>query len=678
VARRFAYLVAAGVLAALGLLVAAPVASAHATLVSSSPADGAVVAHAPARVTATFDEQVGIAPDSLRVFAPNGDLVSTGVTAHGSQPQVITVALLPGLAGGTYTVGWHVISDDSHPVQGAFTFSVGAPSSTAVTQAALGLHGSKLVGIAFGVVRWLAFCSFALLIGAVAFVIWCWPAGATHPHVLRLAMGAWGGLAFSVLAAVLLQGVYGAAQGVSHVFLPDVLHATLHSRYGRAIGVRLLLAVVALFAFTITLGGLQEPRRRARAGAGAAWAILTVALASTWAVADHSGVGIQVPLAVPADVIHLSAIAIWLGGLVMLATIVLRRPPGHKPAAAVRRRGQAAEEEAVEAVSRFSSIALGCVVAILVTGTYQAWRGVGSPGALIGTTYGRLLLAKIAAMCVLIALGYLARSRVADLRSTAEPVRAIAAVTVPAQVTASVGARPGHGKGRSKAGAGARQNRGSVSTGTRPGRGAARNGQGPGRDAARGGPHHGGPRNGARPVPGGPRDGAGLGAPAAGNGGGPAPGPVTVTLARLRLSVIAEVLIAATVLAVTAVLVNTPTGRETFAPPAAATAAFDTGGPGGRGSVGVVVTPARLGANQVRLSVTASSGRPYRPQQIQAVLTLPARGLGPLSVPLAADGPGRYQGGPVAVAVSGKWLLRITIRSDAFDETAVAIPVSIH
>jgi copper transport protein len=112
---------------------------------------------------------------------------------------------------------------------------------------------------------------------------------------------------------------------------------------------------------------------------------------------------------------------------------------------------------------------------------------------------------------------------------------------------------------------------------------------------------------------------------------GPQPdsGHIAVTLARLRLSVAAEVVIAATVLAVTAVLVNTPTARETFTRPASATVALDTGAPGGRGSIARTVTPARLGSNQIRVPITGSAGRPYRPQQIQAALSLPARHLGP-------------------------------------------------
>lgn len=128
--RRAACLLAALVLAGMGVLGAAPTALAHATLESTSPADGAVVSSAPASVSATFDESVGVSPDSLRVFAPNGQRADNGHTTHGRVPQQITVGLLPGLGHGTYTVSWHVVSADSHRVQGAFTFSVGAPSST--------------------------------------------------------------------------------------------------------------------------------------------------------------------------------------------------------------------------------------------------------------------------------------------------------------------------------------------------------------------------------------------------------------------------------------------------------------------------------------------------------------------------------------------------------------------
>src|ERR1700719_3665394 len=105
--RRAVYLLAALVLAGMGMLAAAPAAFAHATLESTSPADGAVVRAEPTTVTATFDEQVGVSADSLMVFGPDGQRADNGLTTHGSVPQEITVGLRPGLGRGTYTVSWH-------------------------------------------------------------------------------------------------------------------------------------------------------------------------------------------------------------------------------------------------------------------------------------------------------------------------------------------------------------------------------------------------------------------------------------------------------------------------------------------------------------------------------------------------------------------------------------------
>ena len=94
--------------------------------------------------------------------------------------------------------------------------------------------------------------------------------------------------------------------------------------------------------------------------------------------------------------------------------------------------------------------------------------------------------------------------------------------------------------------------------------------------------------------------------------------------------------------------------------------------------MGVKVTPAVLGPNQIQLSVTSTAGRPYTPQQVEVSLLLPARHLGPLPVAIRRDGKGRYASGSVAVPITGRWQLQITIRSDAFDETTVTVPVTIR
>ncbi len=94
-----------------------------ATLVTTYPLDGALLARQPARVSITFDRPVGISADSLKVYAPAGQCADTGEAAHAG-PAAVFVALAPGLRPGTYTAAWHVTSADSYPLQGAFTFSI--------------------------------------------------------------------------------------------------------------------------------------------------------------------------------------------------------------------------------------------------------------------------------------------------------------------------------------------------------------------------------------------------------------------------------------------------------------------------------------------------------------------------------------------------------------------------
>jgi copper transport protein len=586
--RRLARLAVVAGVTGCALLAGAPAALAHASLVSTSPPDGAVLARAPARVTATFDEPVGVSADSVRVYGPGGERADAGVTTHTSRADTIEVSLRPGLGHGTYTVAWHVVSADSHPVQGAFTFSIGAASRTRLSAAALNPGGSALTAISYGVARWLAFACFAVLAGAVAFLIACWPDGARRRGVLRLIIAGWAGLAASTLCVLLLQGPYAAGEGPGQLLQAGLVQSTIHSRLGAALQARELAAALAAAAVTVIIPRLPGAGTRARVAAAGAWAVLTAALAATWAAADHASVGIQVPLALPADIIHLSAMAIWIGGLIMVAAFLLR--------------GTGTAAAAATAVPRFSAIALGCVIAIVATGAYQTWRQVGTWGALTGTDFGRLVLAKIAGLGILIWLGYLARQHIHDRLLPA--ARAAALVTM----AASSAAAP---------------------------------------------------------------------APAATTA--TSDGTAGVALARLRRSVIVEIGVAAVILAVTSVLVNTPTGRETYAPPASAVVQFYTGGgPAGVGRLNAFVTPARLGPNQIQLHISKIDNTPYTPAQVQASLYLPARKLGPLPVALINAGPGHYVNARTVITITGQWQLRVTIRSDPFDETTVAIPAGIH
>ncbi|WP_245697799.1 copper resistance CopC family protein, partial [Streptomyces phaeochromogenes] len=122
--RRAVALVA--LLGALFVLGGAGPVSAHSAVRETTPGEGTVLKSAPKQVTMTFTESVGITDDSLRVLSPENRRVNAGDTEHASgRSDSVRVPLDDGLADGTYTVAWRVVSADSHPISGAFTFSIG-------------------------------------------------------------------------------------------------------------------------------------------------------------------------------------------------------------------------------------------------------------------------------------------------------------------------------------------------------------------------------------------------------------------------------------------------------------------------------------------------------------------------------------------------------------------------
>ena len=387
-------------IAALGIVLAvASPASAHATLESTTPAENSVVATAPSQVTLTFDEGVGISDDSIRVFDPAGDRVDDGHTTSTSNPDTIAINLRSGLGKGTYTVAWHVISADSHPVEGAYVFSIGAAGSTKVDESTINVKSSTAVGIFYGALRWLGYLGYALLFGGFAFLALCWPSGASDRRAFRLLAIGWTASLAAAIGVLVVQGAYAGELPLGSALDTSVLSGTLDTRFGQAVVARLLLLALAAPLLAATLGRLPQASGRGRAYFLGTVGVLGVLGAATWAAGDHASTGEQVPIAVVSDLVHLTSMGLWLGGLLMLALVVCRPAP--------EATGDLSTH--VSAVQRFSRLAMCCVGALVVSGVYQAWRNVGSWAALSGTPYGRLVVLKIGGLCILIGLGWMAR-----------------------------------------------------------------------------------------------------------------------------------------------------------------------------------------------------------------------------------------------------------------------------
>ena len=106
-----------------------------------------------------------------------------------------------------------MISADSHPVAGAYSFVVGngdlVPTGAAGSQDTT----NPVVGAGLPVMRWIGFAGLALAVGVPLLVLLCWQGGWASARLGRMAT--WGALAVAAgaLGSFLLQGPYAAGSG---------------------------------------------------------------------------------------------------------------------------------------------------------------------------------------------------------------------------------------------------------------------------------------------------------------------------------------------------------------------------------------------------------------------------------------------------------------------------------
>lgn len=604
------------------LLGGAGPASAHAALRSTSPADGTVVKSAPRYVTLTFTESVALLDDSFRVYDPTNHRVSTGEAQHAPGRSDTARFTLPAKIGkGTFTVAWRVISADSHPVSGAFTFSVGKASPT-TARIDTGQTEDPATGSLYKIGRYVAYLAAALLIGTLSFAAICRPPDFTP---LRKAVRTgWWALAGATVVLLVLRAPYEEGTSPATAFDLSALARTATGRPGLLLLTRLALLLVA-GTLLLFLRRRATPPGRPVLAAGA---VLAVGLALTWAAAEHASAGLQVPVAITSSVLHLLAMAVWLGGLTALLTLLSRAAgPVTVPAATV---------------TRFSRLAFASMTVLVFTGIYQSWRGLGSWQALADTSYGRLLVVKLAAVTVLLLMAAVSRQWTARLAS----VEVSAAVRE--RVPEPVGARPALPEAESAAEPDMESD---AEPATEPGDESSR------------------PTRPTRPS-------------------APTPPSALDVHRALRRSALAEVGVAVAVLGITTVLTGTLPARAEAAAAAdgsapdvgiatasVTTVPFDVG-PGRQGKVQVTLDPGRVGRNSVEAVVYGADGGLSTVPELRVSLTLPAQKIGPLDAKVTNRG-GYWGTDSLNVPIPGTWTMKVTVRVSDLDQVTVSKTVRI-
>jgi copper transport protein len=380
--------IAAGLLVGLGLvlLLASP-ASAHASLSGTDPPANAVLASAPDAVTLTFTERVRTLNERIRVIGPDRSRVDTGPpTTTGNQ---VVIPIRKNAGRGTYLVTYRVISADSHPIGGSFTFAVGAPSADPPTAGdSTVTRVDPLVAWTLGAARWLGYAGLVLLIGPMLFLARLWPARVSRRTPARLVAIGLGLTAFSTVAEMLLQAPYTAGTSLFGAST-EALQTALAGSYGTTHTVRLgVLAAIA-----VLLRPFVRPSGPTTVDLAVVSFFAVVGL-GTWPLSGHAGVSPAPAVSLVADAAHLAAMGVWLGGLVVLVGVLLR---------------QAGPRELAAILPVWSAWAMMAVIVLAFTGSAQAIIEVASPGHLVDTTYGRLVLVKVALLAVVLAVAWYSR-----------------------------------------------------------------------------------------------------------------------------------------------------------------------------------------------------------------------------------------------------------------------------
>ena len=366
----------------------APSALAHSVLIGTQPGNDQVVPASPDEVLLEFNEGVDASLGSLRVFDGQGREVDSGEVTQPAATEV-AVGIDSTLAPGTYTVAWRVVSADSDPISGAFVFHVLERGVGAANVSIDALTGtSEAVDILFTGGRFFNLSLLLLVVGGSAVLVVALP---TAPwRVRRRLYGVLSALA-AVLAAValvniLLQGATAGGLSLADAFSWSLFRSVLETDYGEV----LLIASALAAMLALTALALRYAEGRDRRPLTALTLALGAGLALTPSFSGHArtlgGLGLV------SDIFHVIAAALWTGGLAFLLIALLTAEADRWPLA-------------TRAVPRFSNMAVGSVVALLVAGIISAYLELRTWSALWDNRYGLLVLTKIILVVPLLGLG---------------------------------------------------------------------------------------------------------------------------------------------------------------------------------------------------------------------------------------------------------------------------------
>lgn len=367
------------------LSVGAGVAGAHASVVVTSPADNTAVSPAPTTATVTFSERVTIGVGGLTVRNTAGLRVDSGPSKVDGVGTTVSVGLQTALPDGTYVATYRVLSADGHPVSGSFLFGIGAGPIDADAASRSGTEGNTIWEVVSAVARFLMYASALLAAGLAFFLAFIHDRDEDRWRLIGWTRITTITALFGAAGIVIGQAALLSGRGLTAVTDGGVVGDVLDSRLGWSLAA-LTMGLVAVHLSTDISNHVASQTLALYGG---------LVTAASFAIWGHSTELAPIWLSTAADVIHAAAAAVWFGGIIGLVMVLRRRTD--QPVAPT-----------AQIVGRFSTTAAISVGFLAAAGIALSWNATGgSWDALVSTTYGRLLLVKVAITGGILALaGY--------------------------------------------------------------------------------------------------------------------------------------------------------------------------------------------------------------------------------------------------------------------------------
>ena len=356
----------------------AAMASAHAVLDNSVPTSGATLEDTPLQIVLDFDESVESSLGYIRLFSSSGKRVQLpAVKADASDASIIRV-VPPTLEQDSYVAVYRVISADGHPVEGAITFRVGAGAvsnlASVIETALQDSETSNSVKVAMALMRLISYIAVSVVLAGIFLLL---GSDAPRKGLNRAVVLAGSVLGLSTALLYLLHGMNTSGGSWAQIANLSVAKDVFATQVGESLFVRIVASFllvcivarwgnfVAVFAFVI--------------------------LPFTYAFAGHAAVDSPAALTIALLALHVAAVGVWCGGLILLIFVK--------------------DIRTTSIVEWFSQRAAALIALVVATGVVQALLLMSGIGNLTKTSYGKALIAKVCVVGVMLICAAIVRRR---------------------------------------------------------------------------------------------------------------------------------------------------------------------------------------------------------------------------------------------------------------------------